>query len=332
MMQGIVKAAVNETQLTPAQMGDLFSGFTDSFDSASLEIMYLFSESIKNADPTWTMSLETLFNHLVDKVINDARFIPFIDEDMKASLLENKTALEDGKKQLVGDEYSRLVITTTYSNESEATTAFLNSIEDYAKGNMSGKVYLIGESAMTHEMQRIFDTELTFITLLTALAIFLIVMFTFRSLSIPLILVLLVQCGVYITVTVTGILSGEIYYLALLIVECILMGATIDYGILFTNYYCESRKTLNVKEALAKAYEGSIHTIMTSGLVLVIVTAIVGGMFEDATVASIVRTISIGSFCAIMLIIFVLPGILATCDKLIIKKKSRAENSVTKAD
>jgi len=71
---------------------------------------------------------------------------------------------------------------------------------------------------------------------------------------------------------------------------------------------------------------------MTSGMILVIVTTIVGGLFEDATVASIVRTISIGSFCAIMLILFVLPGILSTCDKLIIKKKNRAENSAAKAD
>ena len=62
-------------------------------------------------------------------------------------------------------------------------------------------------------------------------------------------------------------------------------------------------------------------------MILVSVTAVVGGMFEDATVSSIVRTISIGSFSAIVLILFVLPGILATCDKLIIKKKNRAENA-----
>ena len=197
---------------------------------------------------------------------------------------------------------------------------------------MSEKTYLIGESAMTLEMQRIFDTELLFITMLTAIAIFLIVMLTFRSLSIPLILVLLVQCGVYITVTVTGLLGGEIYFLALLIVECILMGATIDYGILFTNYYCESRKTMDIREALAKAYDGSIHTIMTSGLILVGVTAVVGQMFEDATIAAIVGTISIGSFCAIMLILFVLPGILATCDKLVIRKKHRIKNHDTKTE
>ena len=331
-MQDIVKSTLNEDQLTAAQMSDMFSGLTEDFDPASIEMMYMFSDSLKNADPTWTMTLETLFNHMVNNVIEDARFSAFIDDEMKSALLENKVTLEDGKKQLMGDEYSRLIITSVYPDESEATTAFLSGLETYASDNMSEKTYLIGESAMTLEMQRIFDTELLFITMLTAVAIFLIVMLTFRSLSIPLILVLLVQCGVYITVTVTGLLGGEIYFLALLIVECILMGATIDYGILFTHYYCESRKTLSIKDALAKAYDGSIHTIMTSGLILVAVTAVVGQMFEDATIAAIVRTISIGSFCAIMLILFILPGILATCDKIVIKKKYRKKHTDTKTE
>ena len=94
--------------------------------------------------------------------------------------------------------------------------------------------------------------------------------------------------------------------------------------ILFTNYYCEYRAGADVLETLKRAYAGSIHTIMTSGLILVLVTAAAGGLFEDATVSAIVRTISIGSFCAIMLILFVLPGVLAACDKLVIRNRQNA--------
>ena len=176
---------------------------------------------------------------------------------------------------------------------------------------------------MNYEMQKTFDDELLLITLLTALAIFIIIAITFKSLTIPLVLVLLVQCGVYITIAITGALNGSIYYLALLIVECILMGATVDYGILLTNYYCEARKTANVKDALKSAYAGAIHTIMTSGLILILVTAAVGGMFNNPTVSAIVRTISMGALCATILILFVLPGILAACDKIVTKKRDR---------
>ncbi len=71
-MQVIVKSTLNDEQLTTAQRGDMFSGLTEDFDPASIEMMYMFSDSIKNADPTWTMTLETLFNHMVNNVIEDA--------------------------------------------------------------------------------------------------------------------------------------------------------------------------------------------------------------------------------------------------------------------
>ena len=136
---------------------------------------------------------------------------------------------------------------------------------------------------------------------------------------------LVVQCGVFITVTVIGAYSGSIYYLALLIVQSILMGATIDYGILFTNYYREHRRTAGIREALERAYEGSVHTILTSGLILVLITAAVGRLFEDETVTEIIRTLSIGSLSVILLILFILPGTLAACDKLVTRKKDRSE-------
>lgn len=322
--QVMVNAVISGEAYASADMAELMGGLSEDLEPAMIELLYLYAASSENADPAWTMTLETLFNYMIEDVLKDSRFESVIDADTKQTLLDAQGTLNDGKAQLVTDKYSRLVITTSYPEEGADTTAFMNSLEDYGNNKLSGEYYLIGNSAMNHEMQKSFGDEFNFITLLTALAIFLIVALTFKSLSVPAILVLIVQCGVYITVAITGFMSGSMYYLALLIVECILMGATIDYGILFTNYYVESRRTADVKDALKKAYDGSIHTIMTSGLILVTVTAIVGGMFEEATVSAIVRTISIGSFCAIVLILFVLPGILAVCDKIVTKKKNRA--------
>ena len=174
---------------------------------------------------------------------------------------------------------------------------------------------------MTYEMQQSFNQEMLFITLLTAIAIFIVVAIAFRSLMIPAILVLLVQCGVYITVSIIGLQGYSIYFLALLIVECILMGATIDYGILFTNYYREKRKIMDVRESLREAYNGSIHTIMTSGLIIVLVVGIVGNFFSNPVIGQICKTLSTGALCASLLILFILPGLLATFDKLVIRKK-----------
>ena len=103
------------------------------------------------------------------------------------------------------------------------------------------------------------------------------------------------------------------------------MGATIDYGILFTSYYREFRKRESVPVALGAAYDGSVHSIMTSGLILVLVTAGIGYTYSDPTIAEICRTISTGALSAILLILFLLPGLLAALDRLVVQKKTKAE-------
>lgn len=101
------------------------------------------------------------------------------------------------------------------------------------------------------------------------------------------------------------------------------MGTTIDYGILFTNYYREKRRILGVKEALREAYNGSIHTIMTSGLIIVLVVGIVGNCFSNPVIGQICKTLSTGALCASLLILFILPGLLATFDKMVIRKNEK---------
>jgi predicted RND superfamily exporter protein len=197
------------------------------------------------------------------------------------------------------------------------------------KNNLAGNFYLIGNSAMNYEMEGSFGREMLIISLLTALSIFLVVLLTFRSFIIPTILILIVQCGVFITVAAIGLQGFSIYYLALLIVQSILMGATIDYGILFTNYYREKREVMDSKGALKAAYEGSVHTILTSGLIMILVTGIVGYCFEDPVVGQICRTIAIGALSASSLILFVLPGLLATFDRFVVKKKVAVSNIKT---
>ena len=79
---------------------------------------------------------------------------------------------------------------------------------------------------------------------------------------------------------------------------------------------------MNIKNSLKTSYRGSIHTIMTSGSILVIVTGVLSNYFPDPSVSEICKNISIGAFSAAMLILFILPGVLATMDKFIVKKKN----------
>ncbi len=330
--QTMVNAVVSGIKLDSNEMAKLLTSLAGegTLNKSTVDLIYLYHSSDAYFNPEWKLSIEKLFNHLSTELVNDPAFSPVISDDIKTQLSSAGNALNDGVAMLKGDTYSRMVLQTSYPVESKETTAFLDRINAYADENFSGNLYLIGMSPMTYEMSGTFDKELLFITLLTAVAIFIIVTLSFRSFIIPMMLVLLVQCGVFITVTVIGWQGFSIYFLALLIVECILMGATIDYGILLTNYYRENRKKFGAKEALAEAYKGSIHTIMTSGLIMVFVTAIISMFYSDPTVAQICRTISIGVTAAILLIVFILPGMLATFDKLITKERKALRKSKKK--
>ena len=105
------------------------------------------------------------------------------------------------------------------------------------------------------------------------------------------------------------------------------MGTMIDYAILFTTYYRETRKTFYLEEALPEVMRRSAYAILTSSLILILVTFICG-LFMTGTVAAILQTLSIGAFCAILLILFVLPSLLVILDKWIIKDSKEIREAI----
>lgn len=323
---GLFGKAYSADELAGA-LGDLTAGMGMdpgegfSFDPSMLSLVYsyYFLGSTVPAEEQ-KLTIPELFHYVNDTLLNNPLLGGMISPEIRETVSGAKEKLDSGMSMLKSGNWSRMIIYSTLPVESEKTDALMKLLTD-AGNSLEGKCYLIGNSAMSYEMQGTFSGELWTITLLTAAAIFLIVLISSRSLVVPVLLVLIVQLGVYITVTVVGWQGYQIYFLALLVVECILMGATIDYGILFTNYYRENRIHLSAPDALKASYDGSIHSIMTSGLIIVMITGIFGYTYPDPTIAEICRTIATGALSAILVILLILPGLLATLDRLIIRKK-----------
>ena len=310
---------VSGREFTAKEMAEFLGGISDKFNENTVELLYLYSASLKQENAQSTMAPGTLVKY-IEKLASEPSFSSLLTAEQKEGISRARKQLDDGVRQLKGETYSRMTVTTELPIESEKTALFVKELSDLCNEKLSGEHHLIGSSIMVDEMESGFGREQMIITLLTAVSIFIVVALTFRSLAIPAILVLIVQCGVFITVSALGAIGGSMYYLALLIVECILMGATIDYGILYTSYYREMRATLSVKEAIVAAYKGSIHTILTSGTIMVLITAVIGPLFGNPAIEQIVRTLSVGCASAMFLILFVLPGILALCDRIVVGK------------
>lgn len=322
----IMDATLNNTEYLSNDLYNILSSLDNNLDKNLVDLVYIYYGSVNNYDNSYEMTLEKFIYYLNDNIINNDLFIDFIDNDMKDEIINAKDKIMDAKEMLVGDGYSRAIINTIFDKESDETFKFIQSVKD----NLNSKnkeIYLIGDSPMAYDMDRSFGSELDFITVLTMIAIFVVVAFTFKSVIIPLILVLIIQCSVFIIMSILSFSGSGIYFIAILIVQSILMGATIDYAIVFTSYYKEYRlKDMTITDALISSYNNSIHTILTSASILIIVTFIVG-CFAEAIAAKICMTVSKGTFCSVVLILFLLPGMLACMDKYIIKSKTINERS-----
>jgi predicted RND superfamily exporter protein len=128
---------------------------------------------------------------------------------------------------------------------------------------------------------------------------------------------------VFLTTALLFFIHVDMQYLAPLIVQSIMMGATIDYAIVYTSYYIESRALLDPKEAIRASFKGSLQTILTSATILIAAVGLLSFAFGDPSVRQICRILSIGSLIATVLVIFILPAILACLDRLVIRRQTK---------
>ena len=316
-VNGIMKNTLMGSKYNSLELYNILNKLTNGLDYNLIDLVYIYHGSENLYDSSWRLTVEEIVNYLNDVILKDEKYKSFLDKEMQDKIISAKDTISTAKELLVSKKYSRAILNTKYGKESKDTLAFVQKTIDEV-GNKKG-IYVVGDSPMALEMSKSFNKELDFITILTILFIFVVVAFTFKDLLIPLILVLIIQCAVYVTMAILSMTGSKVYFISLLIVQAILMGATIDYAIVYTTYYKESRETMNVQKAIINAYNKSIHTILSSSSILIIVTLIVSS-FADAIAAKICETISQGTFCSVILILLILPGVLATCDKLICRK------------
>ncbi len=309
---------------TSEQMTKHFNFLGQSIEPETVNMLYCYYGSMNHYNDSLVMSPEQLLAYVTDTLIHLDIISAFLDTTTIQLLDSTQQQLGQAMDMLSHDDYSLMIALTSLPDESPETYAFIDQMDEWLTEAFDQPYYMIGESVMFSELKDGFSQEMTMVTLLTILAIFIIVAITFRSIIVPSILVMTVMTAVYVNVIVSGLASGQMLYLAYLIVQSILMGATIDYGILYATYYKANRKQMEKYEAAREAYHGSIRTIMTSGLIMVLGPGVMALLVDDVTISAIVGCISVGAAVAILLILFVLPGVLVACDKLVTSKKIRS--------
>ena len=328
MIDGIIDAVKENELLSASELLTVFPIESEALNKNTIQLLYVmyYADGVDMSETT--LSIYDFFCFIADEIVPNEVFSGFFDESMKEQITSAKQMMEDGKAQLVGKGFSRLILTLDYEMESDEMFAFYKDLEKELDEKFDGVYYLVGNSAMSNELSKTFELEYLVISIITAVAIFLVVYLTFKKFWISFILIAVIECAVFITMSTMVIVNEPMFFIALIIVQCILMGSMVDYGILFTNYYIEVRKDYEAKDALPEVLKRSIRAIAMSAVILILITFSCGMIMQGA-VSSILKTICVGSTSALILVVFVLPSLLAIFDKSIVQpkktKKTKAE-------
>ena len=241
-----------------------------------------------------------------------------LDSEMSNDFNKVYNDLEDAKKQLEGETYSRLVFEYSGNVEGNDSYEFLDNVRNIAKQYYEDPI-IVSNTTSSYDMYTSFKNDNTKISMLTILFVFMILLFTFKSFGLPLLLVFTIQGSIWINFSFPVIVEEKMYFLSYLVVSSIQMGATIDYAIVMTNRYETLKRNMNHKKAAVAAINESFPTILTSGSILMMAGMLIGYISTDAIISSLGICLGRGTLISIILVMLVLPQILLLCDKLIDK-------------
>ncbi len=254
--------------------------------------------------------------HDIDEVSSIISYVDTVGMEIPESYLDEETYAK-----LCSDEYTRMVISVDAEYEGEETFALVEQIRDTAETYYPGEWYLAGEGVSTYDLMDTITADMVKVNLVAIGAVFLTLVFTFRSAVLPIILVLGIETAIWINLSIPYFAGDTIFYIAYLIISSIQLGATVDYAILFTDRYREYRQTLDKKEAVIQTVSTVTVSILTSGLALTVIGFLLGIISTHGLLSQLGFFLGKGTICSLIIVLFVLPGMLYMFDRLIVKKK-----------
>lgn len=240
--------------------------------------------------------------------------------DMADMIDELSEMLDDATAQLKGENYVRFILNIDKPAEGEETYGAMEEIRNVAeKYYGEGSTILVGNSTSCKDLAASFAVDNWIITILTALFVLLILICTFQSAGLPVLLVLTIQGSIWINFSIPALVGQGIYFIAYLICSAIQMGATIDYAIVISSRYMDLKTKMPLKDAVGETINQAFPTIFTSGSIMASSGFLIGNISSDATTSAMGTALGRGTLISIFLVMFVLPQILLLGDTIIEK-------------
>ena len=264
------------------------------------------------------MSTDTA-NEMLDKLgdVDGVQFALGLDTALKSGIpqefLPAKTVSE-----LKGEDYQIMMIATDYKIASDEINNQISKVNDIVK-SYDSKAMVVGEAPCTKDLITITDKDFKTVSAVSIIAIFVIILFVLKSISLPIILVSAIEFAIFVNMGIPYFTHTQIPFIASVVIGTIQLGATVDYAILMTTRYKKERSQgYAKKEAIQIALSTSIPSIIVSALGFFAATFGVGCIASVDMIGSLCTLMARGAIISMFVVIFILPSLFVLCDKLII--------------
>lgn len=265
-----------------------------------------------------SMSTDTA-NEMLDKLgdVDGVQFALGLDTALKSGIpqefLPAKTVSE-----LKGEDYQIMMIATDYKIASDEINNQISKVNDIVK-SYDSKAMVVGEAPCTKDLITITDKDFKTVSAVSIVAIFVIILFVLKSISLPIILVSAIEFAIFVNMGIPYFTHTQIPFIASVVIGTIQLGATVDYAILMTTRYKKERSQgYAKKEAIQIALSTSIPSIIVSALGFFAATFGVGCIASVDMIGSLCTLMARGAIISMFVVILILPSLFVLCDKLII--------------
>ena len=299
-------------KLTPRQFAELAG-----LDYEAAQVVYAayaaenesYGELVGNI-ATYKVPLIDMFLYVCDKV--DSGVVTLSDEQTDM-LHDAEVQMTSAKNQLQGETYSRMLLYLTLPVSGDETYHFTDKILEIARSYYPDEdVFLAGDSTNEYDFEKSFAVDNTVVSIVSVLIVLVVLLFTFNSAGMPLLLILVIQGSIWINFSFPTITGKYLFFLGYLVVSSIQMGANIDYAIVIGSRYQELKAKMTKKAAIIDTLNFAFPTIITSGSILAISGFLIGNLTSEPVIAGIGESLGRGTVISIFLVMLVLPQILLT--------------------
>ena len=263
----------------------------------------------------YTVPLMDMFFFAYDKV--EEGYVD-LDEEEQADLDALYEQLSDAREQLLGEDYTRMLVSLDLPEEGEETFAFLQTIHDEAERYYDAEnVYLVGDSTSDYDLSVSFARDNVMISVLSVVFVIIVLLFTFQSVGLPLLLILVIQGSIWISFSFPGVTQQPIFFMSYLVVTSIQMGANIDYAIVISSWFNELKGSMSKEQAMIRALSLAFPTVLTSGSILSVAAFLIAKITTEASIVGIGECLCRGTLISMFLVMFILPQMLYLGDRIV---------------